>query len=432
MIVVVGAGFAGLAAARALVARGKRVVVLEARDRVGGRVFTEQLASGPWVDLGGQWIGPTQDRILSVVAELKIPTFPTWTRGDNLLEVESRLSRYRGTIPRLPIVSLLSVGWAQWRLESMSRKVPLDAPWKARRAKEWDSISVADWLDRNVRTKTARDLFEAALETVFAAPARDLSLLHALFYIHSGKDLDVLLGTEGGAQATRIDGGMQRVAEGMAKGLDILYSRPARAIEQSESGVKVRFDDGEIEAERAIVALPPKLALALGPESRKRALLEKMPMGAVIKHTAVFDEPYWREKELSGLVVSDRGPIHVAFDNSPPTGPGVIMGFSEADNARALGKKTKEERRAIALETFRRWFGARECVAYTDHVWETDEWSGGCYGAFMPPGVWTTLGPALRERTGRIHWAGTETSEIWAGYIDGAIRSGERAAGEID
>ncbi len=431
MIVVVGAGFAGLSAARTLSKRGKNVCVLEARSRVGGRAYTEQLPNGPWVDLGGQWIGPTQDHILELVAEFGIPTFPTHTAGHNLLEVNGKLSKYRGTIPRLPIFSLLSVGWAQWRLERMSKRVPLDAPWKAKRAAEWDAISLGDWMHRNVATQTAKDLFEAALETVFAAPARDISLLHALFYIHSGKNLDILLGTEGGAQATRIDGGMQRVATRLAEGLDVRLETPVRAIEQDARGVRVRTDKGTIEGTHAIVALPPKLAVALGPEARKRELLEKMPMGAVIKHTAVYERPFWRDAGLSGLVVSDRGPIHVAFDNSPPDGPGVLMGFSEADAARILGKKSKEEREAIAVETFARFFGVKSHVAYTDHVWEHDEWSGGCYGAFMPPGLWTSLGPRLREPTGRIHWAGTETSDVWSGYIDGALRSGVRAASEV-
>ncbi len=436
-VVVVGAGFAGLSAARELTRAGLAVVVLEARDRVGGRVYTKTLEGGPWVDLGGQWAGPTQNHLLALIAEHNLPTFGTWTKGENLVHVNGKSRRYRGTIPRLDPLSLLNVGYAQWRLERMSKQVPLDAPWRAPRAAEWDRMTFADWLHKNIKTKTAHALLDAGLESVFAAGAHEMSLLHALFYIHSGKDLDMLLGSDGGAQATRVDGGMQQVAEKLALGLDVRLSSPVRRIEH-DGGVAVHFDGGTVRAKRVIVAVPPKLVSQIdfqpaitGPRAE---LVRKMPMGAVIKCTAIYDRPFWRDEGLSGMSVSDQGPIHVVFDNSPPGAEvGVLMGFCEADNARKLGKLPEAERRDAAIACFVRTHGARarSVLRYGDHVWEHDEWSGGCYGAFMPPGVWTSLGPALREPIGRVHWAGTETATEWSGYIDGAISSGKRAAAEV-
>ncbi|MBX3191256.1 MAG: flavin monoamine oxidase family protein [Labilithrix sp.] len=441
-VIVVGAGFAGLAAARALSRVWLRVVVLEARDRVGGRAHTRVVDGGPWVDLGGQWIGPTQREVLALANELEIETFPTFTEGDNLVVAEGKKRRYRGLVPRVSPLALLDFGVARWRLDRMAKEVPLDAPWKAPRAEEWDSTSLGDWLDANLKTKTARRLFEAALETVYAAPARELSLLHALFYVRSGGDLDMLLGTERGAQATRVSGGMQGFAEKAAASLDVRLSCPVKRIEQDEEGVTVSFDAGgarrSLRASEVIVAIPPGLvadvafAPALPPE--RAELVARMPMGAVIKHTAIYDRPFWRDDGLSGMVLSDEGPIHVVFDNSlPDAKSGILMGFSEAKNARRLGALTEDERRAEAVACFARYFGdrARRPIAYADHVWEHDPWSGGCYGAFMPPGVWTELGPALREPHGRVHWAGTETATAWSGYVDGAISSGLRAANEI-
>ncbi len=435
--VVVGAGFAGLAAAEALAAAGRTAVVLEARDRVGGRVYSVTLDDGTWIDLGGQWAGPTQDHLLAEIAKHRLETFPTWTKGDNLVMVSGKSRRYRGTIPKLPILDLLNVGLAQWRFDSLSKKVPLDAPWDAPQAAEWDARTLADWIDANVPRKVARELLDAGLETVFAADAREMSLLHALFYVHSGKDLDMLLGTEGGAQATRVMGGMQRVAEAMAKRLDVRLSSPVMRIAHDDEGVTI----GDLRARRAIVAVPPKLAARIvfdpplgGPRAE---LVEKMPMGRVIKHTAIYDRPFWRDEGLSGMCVADEGPIHVVFDNSPPDAKvGILMGFSEANNAKRLGALSLEERRAAALACFARIHGdrAKSPRGYADHVWEHDEWAGGCYGAFMPPGVWTSLGRSIREPSGtqgRIHWAGTETATVWSGYIDGAISSGKRAAAEV-
>jgi monoamine oxidase len=339
-VVVVGAGFAGLSAARALGKRGLSARVLEARDRTGGRTYTKVLPGGPWVDLGGQWIGPTQDRVLRLVEELGVETFPTYTAGHNLLVVRGKKSRYRGTIPRLDPMSLLNISFAQWRLESMSRKVPLEAPWRTAKAAEWDARTLASFLDANVKTRTARTLIEVGLETVFAASSKEMSLLHALFYIRSGKDLDMLLGTEGGAQATRIKGGMQRLAERLAEGLDVRLSAPVRRIEHDGSGVTAHADGASIRAQRAVVSVPPKLAsqMAFDPPlvGPRAELVTKTPMGAAIKCTAVYEEPFWRDDGLSGMCVSDEGPIHVTFDNSPPEGtPGVLMGFCDADSARA-------------------------------------------------------------------------------------------------
>jgi monoamine oxidase len=439
-VAVVGAGLAGLAAARELVAQGASVVVLEARDRVGGRTLNEPIGDGKVVEVGGQWIGPTQDRMAALAEAVGVETFPTYNEGENVIEFRGRVRRYRGAIPRLSIRVLLDVAQAQRKLDRMARAVPLDAPWEADRALDWDAQTLRTWMRRNVFTRGARDLFDLATEAVWAAEPEDISLLHILFYTHSAGGFDSLVGTEGGAQQDRFVGGSQlvsiRVAEELG-GERIVLEAPVRRVEQGGDGVRIVADGVEARARRAVVALPPTLTgrIAYDPPlpGHRDQLLQRMPQGTVTKCMAIYDRPFWRDEGLTGQGTSDTGPAKLTFDNSPPDGsPGVLLGFLEGNRARELGRATAEERRKAVLGGFARLFGPRagSPERYVERSWADEEWTRGCYGCYMPTGGWTEYGPALRPPIGRIHWAGAETATVWCGYMDGAVRSGERAAAE--
>ncbi|MDX6642072.1 MAG: monoamine oxidase [Solirubrobacteraceae bacterium] len=439
-VVVVGAGLAGLAAARALVAAGNSVVVLEARDRVGGRTLNEPLGNGKVVEVGGQWIGPTQDRIAALAADVGVDTFPTHDSGDHVLEFQGRLTRYRGTIPRVRLPVMLDAGQAMARLDRLARKVPLEAPWQAPRAARWDGETLATWMRRNVRTEGARTLLEMTTEAVWAAEPADLSLLHFLFYTHSAGGLSRLLDTEGGAQQDRFLGGSQLVSIRMAEelGESVVLSAPVREIAHSEGAVSVRADGVTATGTRAIVAVPPTLAgrIAYDPPlpGDRDQLTQRMPQGAVIKCVAVYERPFWRERGLTGQATSDAGPVRVTFDNSPPDGlPGALVGFLEGRFARQLGRLAADQRREAVIACFTRLLGAEAArpERFIERVWADEQWTRGCYGCYMAPGGWTAHGPALRAPVGPIHWAGSETATVWSGYMDGAVRSGERAAAEV-
>jgi monoamine oxidase len=441
-IAIVGAGLAGLAAARALTAAGRDVVVLEARDRVGGRTLNYDIGDGKVVELGAQWVGPTQDAMYGLIAELGLETFPTHTAGANLFEHRGRVSRYSGTIPRgANPVGLVEVGVAMARLNAMARKVPIEAPWTAPKAGRWDSETFETWMRRNVKTKAAREILRLAIIGVWAVEPRDVSLLHVLFYVHSAGTLELLTDTEGGAQQDRVVGGTQLVSIRMAEHLGgdaVELSTPVRAIAHHDDGVTVVSDRVVVRAKRAILAIPPTLAgrVAYDPPlpAVRDGLTQRMAMGSVVKCMAIYERPFWRERGLSGAVTSVTGPVSVGFDNSPPDGsPGVLMGFLEGGAARAHADLTQEARRRAVCESFARMFGpeAAEPISYADRSWRSEEWSRGCYGGFMPPGAWTDHGPALREPVGSLHWAGAETATVWNGYMDGAVSSGRRAASEV-
>jgi monoamine oxidase len=262
-----------------------------------------------------------------------------------------------------------------------------------------------------------------------------------LFYIHSAGRLELLLDTEGGAQESRFVGGSQRIALGLADRLgDVLVQgAPVRRIDHGADGVTLRCDgDITVRARRAILAIAPTLAgrIAYDPplHGHRDQLTQRMPLGTVAKCMAVYDEPFWREQDLSGQGTSDAGPVKLTFDNSPPDGtPGVLLGFLEGRQARDAGRLAPEERRDAVLGCFARLFGPRAAKPerYIERLWAEEEFSRGCYGCHLPTGAWTAYGESLRAPIGPLHWAGAEIAEVWSGYMDGAVSSGESAAREV-
>jgi monoamine oxidase len=439
-IAIVGAGLAGLSAARSLTAAGLSVLVLEARDRVGGRLLNHQLADGSVVEVGGQWVGPTQLVVNQWIDELGLERFDTYDEGYNQFEYRGRRSRYRGAIPRLNPLVLADVAQAQSRLDRMAKQVPLDAPWRAPNASEWDSQTVATWLNRHTHTGGARGFFQLVCEAVWAAHPADLSLLHFLFYVHSGGGIDALISTNGGAQQHRIVGGSQLIAIRAAEQLEdgVQLSTPVRRIIDDGESVAVQADAVEVEASHVIVAIPPTLAGRIDYQPAlpgwRDQLTQRVPQGSVIKCMAIYEQPFWRADGYSGQVTSTDGPVKVVFDNTPCTGGvGVLLGFLEGEQARNLGRLTLAERRDAVIACFARFFGTHATTPkdYIERSWAEEPYTRGCYAGYFPPGVWTSLGFGLRQPCGRIHWAGTETAEVWNGYMDGAISSGQRAAKEV-
>ncbi len=439
-VAVVGAGFAGLAAARALEAAGAGVVVLEARDRVGGRVLNSAVGDGAVVEAGGQWIGPTQERAYALAREVGVETFPTNTEGSNLLRLNGRLRRYRGTIPRVSPPILLDVARALRKLNALSRRIDPEAPWAARGAERLDSTSLADWVERTMWTRTAKRLLRIATRTTWGAEPEELSLLHVAFYLRSAGSFEMLTDVEGGAQQDRLVGGSQEIAIRLAAELGdrVLLEAPVSRIATTADGLGLTSGTTEVRATRAIVCVPPPLRSRIEFEpalpAAQAQLAQRMPMGWLVKATAIYDEPFWRADELSGEALNDEGPVTITFDNTPPGGrPGALVGFVGGRDARAFARLGRSERRRAVLGCFESLFGPRAQAAerYLEQDWAAEGWSGGGPVANFATGGWTASGPALREPAGRVHWAGTETATRWAGYIDGAISSGERAAAEV-
>jgi monoamine oxidase len=448
-VVVVGAGLSGLTAARKVVAAGHSAIVLEARNRVGGRTLNHPLGKSKVVEVGGQWIGPTQDHLAALARELGVRTFKTYNDGNYLFYESGKLTPYspKGPLGAVPpdLVADAQIAPVLVNIDAMAKTVPLQAPWTAPNALEWDGQTVETFKRANSLGSGASSLLDLAIEAVFACEPRDISLLHTLFYVHSAGNertpgtIERLINTAGGAQDSRFVGGSQLISIRAARSLGkrVMLSQPVRRIHQDRSGVTVYTDTLTVSGKAVIVTGPPTLTGLIRyepvlPPSRAQ-LVQRFPQGSAIKVEAVYPRPFWRHRDLAGQVTSDTGPIKITFDNSPPDGsPGVMLGFVEGHEARVFGALSASQRRARALACFVRYFGkqAAHPIGYIEMNWSAEPWTRGCYGGFLPPGVLTDYGRAIRAPVGRIHWAGAETSDYWNGYMDGAVRSGERAARE--
>ncbi len=430
----------GLTAARLLARAGKRVLVLEARDRVGGRTLSKTLSNGAIVDLGGQWVGPTQHRVLKLVSDLGLDLFKTFDTGDSLTLREGVVSRYEGILSNVDAQAAADIRQGMEKIGTLAAGIPLNTPWTYPDAVELDQLTYAGWIEKNLKTDVGRWTFRLMASSVFSVDASELSVLHVAFYFGAAGGPDMLTSTSGGGQDSRFKDGMQSLSTGLAMGLrdSVRLSQAVEAIHQDDQGVTVRCATLNVRANQVIVALPPTLAgrIRYSPPMPplRDSLTQRMPMGTALKMMFVYERPFWRDAGLSGFALTDQDVPQLIYDNSPGDGScGILLGFTEGIPAREWMQASPDARQAAGIKTLAHAFGHKACdlLEYVEHSWVAEEFSRGCYAGTMPPGAWTSFGKALRAPVGHIHWAGTETATVWSGYVEGAMQAGERAAAEV-
>jgi monoamine oxidase len=438
-VIVLGAGVAGLSCADQLAREGLDVVVLEARDRVGGRTHSAPIGRGMF-DLGGQWLGPGQERAYSLARRLGVHVFPTFSQGKKVLDRGGRITTYRGTIPSMSPRRLLDLHRALRRVERLAKQVPTSHPAAAARALEWDHMTVEAWKRENLVTDDARGAVDAAIRMIFGAEAGELSMLHFLFYAHAAGGLMRLVSIKDGAQRDRFVTGAQSLALGLADELGdrIQLSSPVFRLRQDADGVTAETPRGAVRGRLAVVAAPPAVAGRIVYEpalpAARDQLLQRVPMGATVKHIVTYDRPFWRDRGFSGEAVSTTGPVSAVFDNcSHDNAQPALLAFVVGDAARRWSLRSEHDRRRALLGTLTRYFGeeADSPAEIITRDWCAEPWTRGCPVGVVGPGALTSAGAVLRQPVGRLHFAGTETATVWNGYIEGALQSAERAAREV-
>jgi monoamine oxidase len=482
-VVVIGAGFAGLTAARVLAAAGLSVVVLEARGRVGGRTVNQDLAAngfpGRVVEMGGQFVGPLpgqaanstvptqavlnpQDRVYTLAKQLGIGIYKTYNAGNYINYLQGVGATPYSSATRIPPdPSTVNAGLAIGLLNQMAAQVPRDAPWSATNAAAWDGETIESWMRNTLVPPAAPDsptnhLITLAVQAVMSVEPREISLLELLWYIASAGTLDNLVDTAAGAQDSRFVGGSQAIPIAMAAQLgdSVVLNAPVRRIRHGGGLVSAIGEGFSVTARRCIVALSPALAgrivydpplAALDARGFLRdQLTQRFPMGSILKVNVLYDRPFWRDAGLAGQVTSDSGAVRATFDNTPypdsqtsSVAPGAILGFIEADEARYWSSRTRAERYQRVVSDLANYFGSKALAplgginGYYEALWNLEEFSGGGPTGVPVPGALVEYGSALRAPLGLMHWAGTETAVRWSGYMDGAVESGDRAAKEV-
>ena len=438
-VVVVGAGLAGLTAAWRLAEAGASVAVVEARERVGGRLSTV-VVDGEAFELGGQWIGPTQSAVRALLGELGLELFQRHRAGDTVrLTADGRAVRQARGELGLDGEAAAAYEAGLEQLRRLVDAVDPEEPWTHPDARALDARSYEQWLHAEVPHPDARSALRFIASGFMTKPADTFSLLQAAWLLSSAGAVEHLLDEDEVLDA-RVVGGAQEIAVRLAERLGdrVLLGAPVRDLAWSADAVRIGAGAVELTARAAVLAVPPNLlpAIRFDPPlpGRRMQADQWLSQGALIKVQAAYATPFWRAEGLSGTAFGETAMVSEVYDNSPPSGtPGVLIGFLSDHAADAAAALFPAARRAAVLDSFAAYFGpaALAPTHYVEHDWSTEEWTRGAYSATFAIGALSRFGAVLREPIGPLRFAGSDIAGTGTMHMDGAVRSGEAAAASL-
>ncbi|RAZ33373.1 MULTISPECIES: NAD(P)/FAD-dependent oxidoreductase [Microbacterium] len=439
-VAIVGAGAAGLTAANDLRKAGLSVVVLEARDRVGGRLWTDEI-DGAMLELGGQWVSPDQHALIDTLADLGLETYTRYRDGDSVyVGPDGQARRFRGEMFPVAPETERVIDEITARLDEMVAEIDPDRPWAHEKAAEWDRISWDAWLRQQTDDDEAvRNLAFATGSAMLTKPTHTFSLLQSLLMAASAGSYSHLVDADF-ILDKRVVGGLQQVPLRLTErlGEDVLLGQPVRSIEYSDAGAVVRTDEVTVRARHVVLALAPVLynRISFSPPlpRLKHQMHQHFSMGFVIKVHAVYDRPFWREQGLSGTAFSPYELSHEAYDNTNHGDErGTLVGFVSDQNADDLFRLSADERRERILESLSHYYGpeAKNPIVYYESDWGSEEWTRGAYAASFDLGGLTRYGAEQLELVAPLHVACSDLAGLGYQHVDGAIRMGHRVADEI-
>jgi monoamine oxidase len=440
--IVIGAGYAGLSASKTLEEDGKSILLLEANERVGGRVWTKTHEDGSWEDYGGAYLGVKQPLMYELASEFGITTFDVPTKGKSILHYrgKTRTQDPKG-VPPMPALALVDALLTLSKFNKLVETINIEKPWLTPNAQKLDHTTVEEWTQKQSWSRHVKDSMRIGIELLLGVSSSQISMLHFLWYCKAGISFEVLTTIDEGAQKQLIVGGGQAIANCMHKKLgdSVRLGEPVVAVDQTHKDkVVVTTTRGTYIGKRVIFAIPLPLLqrIDFSPPLpiQKMKLIQNSPMGNYWKIFASYDKPFWHDKGLRGEAFSPDGYLGLVNDYSPEDrSRGVLMAFVVGLKAMTFADLTNKQREKVALEELERCFGkeAASPKKLTIHTMMEEKYLTGCPVSVPAPGYVTSCGWWLRKPIDRIYWAGTETATAWCGYMEGAVGSGIRAAKEV-
>ncbi len=428
--IIVGAGVSGLMSGVLLKSQGFKVLVLEARDRVGGRTCTIK-DSNKSIDLGGQWVGNCQSRVMNLVKKLGLTHFEQYDKGKHIMNWGGKITEYDGNISQ-------SFNSTQSEFDTNMKKFIQTMDLMAKELngyKNLDGISAREWMETNCHDPQVREIIDWLFKVCICVESSNLSFYYWLYVINQSGGYSKIADIKGGAQEFRIRGGSMQISEQLVTqhNLNVKLNSPVIGIEQTKSYCVVRTREDEFKCKYVVVTIPPQLNRSIeyipNLPNTKEILYQSIQMGQVIKIVITYSSPWWRAKGFSGEIISNQEPIFLAYDASVPEPNGYygIVCFVCADNLKSYSKEK-------ILDGLVRYFGDNrmgEPTGYYDKNWTEEEYSQGCYFGVTNKNILSQFRYEFTKSFGSIYWAGTETANEWMGYIEGAVESAERVVNQI-